>query len=193
MLEREKQASTAMAHEGDEEWEMLTLDELQKRSRLLRKKYRAERQANETLVNKLQLLQNAVMKKNAAEDRLRELEEAHISQSELVARLRAENATVEKYKKTVHEQESVIVKLEQLMESALSDKKRLQAALDDAAVHQRVDGTHDIGGRRAVAAAAKENSELNRQLEEERSKRTGIANQLHPAFCLVCHVFLAMC
>ena len=173
MLEREKQASSAMAHEGDEEWEMLTLDELQKRSRLLRKKYRAERQANESLVNKLQLLQNAVMKKHAAEERLRELEEAHISQSELVARLRAENVTVEKYKKTVHEQESVIVKLEQLMESALSDKKRLQAALDDTAVHQRVDSRHDVGGRQAAAAAAREKSELSRQLEDERAKRTG--------------------
>jgi hypothetical protein len=177
MLEREKHASSAMAHEGDEEWEMLTLDELQKRSRLLRKKYRGERQANETLVNKLQLLQNAVMKKNAAEDRLRELEEAHISQSELVARLRAENATVDKYKKTVHEQESVIVKLEQLMESALSDKKRLQAALDDAAVHQRAGGPHDIGGRQAVAAAAKENSELSAQLADERSRRSGKSDQ----------------
>ena len=152
---------------------MLTLDELQKRSLLLRKKYRAERQANESLVNKLQLLQNAVMKKHAAEERLRELEEAHISQSELVARLRAENATVEKYKKTVHEQESVIVKLEQLMESALSDKKRLQAALDDTAVHQRVDSRHDVGGRQAAAAAAREKSELSRQLEDERAKRTG--------------------
>eukprot|EP01043_Picozoa_sp_COSAG02_P007701 COSAG02_NODE_235_length_27784_cov_9.895828_4_plen_933_part_00 len=179
MLEREKQASTAMAHEGDEEWEMLTLDELQKRSRLLRKKYRAERQANETLVNKLQLLQNAVMKKNAAEERLRELEDAHISQSELVARLRTENATVEKYKKTVHEQESVIVKLEQLMESALSDKKRLQSALDDAAVHQQIDGGHNIGGRQKAAAAARENAELCKQLEDERDKRTGTANHSH--------------
>lgn len=179
MLEREKQASTAMAHEGDEEWEMLTLDELQKRSRLLRKKYRTERQANETLVNKLQLLQNAVMKKNAAEERLRELEEAHISQSELVARLRTENSTVEKYKKTVHEQESVIVKLEQLMESALSDKKRLQSALDDAAVHQRIDFGHGIGGQQAAAAAARENAELSRQLEDERTKRTGTANHSH--------------
>ena len=67
-----------------------------------------------------------------------------------------------------------IVKLEQLMESALSDKKRLQSALDDAAVHQRIDG-HDIGGRQTAAAAARENAELSRQLEDERDKRTGTA------------------
>lgn len=196
MLEREKYASSAMAHEGDEEWEMLTLEELRQRSRLLRKKYRGERQANETLVNKLQLLQNAVMKKNAAEDRLRELEEAHLSQSELVARLRAENTTVGKYRRTVHEQESVIVKLEQLMESALSDKKRLQviaqaippqlsfpgialtslviqAALDDAAVHQRPGGAHDGAGRKISAAAQGENDGLRAEIANERTKRLG--------------------
>jgi hypothetical protein len=113
------------------------------------------------------------MKKNAAEDRLRELEEAHLSQSELVARLRAENTTVDKYRKTVHEQESVIVKLEQLMESALSDKKRLQAALDDAAVHQRPGGPHDAGGRKVSAAAQAANDELRAEIADERTKRLG--------------------
>ncbi len=79
----------------------------------------------------------------------------------------------------MHEQESVIVKLEQLMESALSDKKRLQSALDDAAVHQRIDFGHGIGGQQAAAAAARENAELSRQLEDERTKRTGTANHSH--------------
>ena len=119
MLEKEKLAAANLAHDGDEEWEMLDLHELRKRSRLLRTKYRGERQANETLVNKLQLLQNAVMKKNAAEDRLRELEDAHVAQSELVAKLRTDNSTVQKWRKTAHEQEGVIVKLEALMEQAL--------------------------------------------------------------------------
>ena len=55
----------------------------------------------------------------AAEDRLRELEDAHVAQSELVAKLRTDNSTVQKWRKTAHEQEGVIVKLEALMEQAL--------------------------------------------------------------------------
>ena len=114
---------------------MLDLHELRKRSRLLRTKYRGERQANETLVNKLQLLQNAVMKKNAAEDRLRELEDAHVAQSELVAKLRTDNSTVQKWRKTAHEQEGVIVKLEALMEQALGTATPPPAAFARAIRH----------------------------------------------------------
>ena len=43
MLEKEKLAAANLAHDGDEEWEMLDLHELRKRSRLLRTKYRGER------------------------------------------------------------------------------------------------------------------------------------------------------
>ena len=117
-------------------------------------------QANETLVNKLQLLQNAVMKKNAAEDRLRELEDAHVAQSELVAKLRTDNSTVQKWRKTAHEQEGGIVKLEALMEQALGAAHRsccicTSHPASDPAVWRRREEEAAGGPRRRGGAPAR--------------------------------------
>jgi hypothetical protein len=117
-----------------DDWGSLKQAELLERSQILRQKYRGELQANEKLVQKLQLLQNAVMKRNAAEERLRELEDAHARQSHIVGKLREENRTVQKYKQTTREQEMVIEKLEVLLETALLDKQKLQKQLDEHAV-----------------------------------------------------------
>jgi hypothetical protein len=135
LLEQEKTVAAVFDRRSEQDdWGSLKQAELLERSQILRQKYRGELQANEKLVQKLQLLQNAVMKRNAAEERLRELEDAHARQSHIVGKLREENRTVQKYKQTTREQEMVIEKLEVLLETALLDKQKLQKQLDEHAV-----------------------------------------------------------
>lgn len=183
MLEKEKAAAGMLDRQAEaDDWAGLSQAELLQRSRILRQKYRGERQANEKLVLKLQLLQNAVMKKNAAEDRLRELEDAHAKQSATTAGLRDENRTVQKYKQTTREQETVIERLESLLESALIDKKRLQ----DELVGNATAGPHkDAAGegrlQRQLDRAEDEGAQLRREqgeLSEKLQKSTDRIRQL---------------
>jgi hypothetical protein len=82
---------------SEEVSEGLDLPQLRGRCRELLRRYRTEVSANEQLVAKLQLLQNAVMKRNSAEGKLRALSGAHRAQAAQVVQLRQDNAKLQKY------------------------------------------------------------------------------------------------
>ncbi|KNC54800.1 uncharacterized protein AMSG_01652 [Thecamonas trahens ATCC 50062] len=92
-------------------------DELVRRHIALSRRYKADMRRFQENQLRVEKLQNAVIKHNEAEKSYLELEEAHTAQAAFIMQLQTENSSVNKFKQVIADQETIIARLEHLVEA----------------------------------------------------------------------------
>ncbi|XP_041075458.1 coiled-coil domain-containing protein 33-like isoform X2 [Polyodon spathula] len=114
--------------------------------------------------DKIQQLQNELIRKNDCEKELLHLQRAHQQQQAVLQRYQDRAGKVKSLEGTIRQQEKVIEKMEKVLDTKLKEKNRDQPA----ALKKQTGGSSDNLWKEIESALASENSRLRAELEKLR-------------------------
>lgn len=109
--------------------EELDREELERRFGVLLRNYQTERRENEKLAKWLKQLRGEMKHQQSGLEEHKALQQAHVKQGEAMKRLGEENTRLLKCKAAMKDQEQVILKLEDLLDSAVRKQQEREAEM----------------------------------------------------------------
>nr|XP_015198891.1 PREDICTED: coiled-coil domain-containing protein 33 isoform X1 [Lepisosteus oculatus] len=149
----------------DTDIDVMTKAEIADRLASLKFKLASETAEVTTLKDKIQQLQNELIRKNDSEKELLRLQRAHQQQQAVLQKYQARVAKMNSLEATVRQQEKVIEKMEKVLDSKLKEKKRDRGNT----MTKQSEGAVDDNRRKEMESAlAAENTRLRGELEKLR-------------------------
>ncbi|XP_077979559.1 coiled-coil domain-containing protein 33-like [Glandiceps talaboti] len=166
--------------------EALSRAEIMERFLLLRRQLMNQSGETTHYKDKLQRLQNEIIKKNDKEKEYLKLQDAHLAQSAMLQKLQSKQEKVKKLEETIKEQENVIEKLEKVLNEKIkngqmADKKsEAYAALstENARLRAEIEFMKQNPQSKATALDEAERMELYAKLDRAEGRIMSLEKQL---------------
>uniref|UniRef100_A0A8C4THJ4 Coiled-coil domain containing 33 n=1 Tax=Erpetoichthys calabaricus TaxID=27687 RepID=A0A8C4THJ4_ERPCA len=159
----------------DMDIDVMTKAEIADRITSLKVKLATETSEVKAQKDKIQQLQNELIRKNDREKELLNLQRAHQQQQMVLQKYHERLARVKGLESTIRQQEKVIEKMEKVLDTKLKEKKK---GLSETS--KKLKGNEENIWKEVESALAAENSRLRAELEKIRSQAVPTIIQLPP-------------
>ncbi|XP_069814134.1 coiled-coil domain-containing protein 33 [Dendropsophus ebraccatus] len=157
---------------SDEDIDVMTKAELADRLVTVKQKLASETSELRSMRDRIQQLQNELVRRNDREKELLLLQRAHQQQQTVLSQYHQRLSRAKTLQDTVRKQEKVIEKMEKLLDSKLKDEKRSRMDRGDRGVRS------DTLQGEVYATLLAENSRLREELERARMSTTVLPQQV---------------